>query len=91
MNQQQLNAIKARAEAALPDGRQPDMEKVKAAALFRQHAVEDVLSLVAEVERLRTIERQARYYLSSDGDTYQAYLKLCEVCGIPPEEENDAI
>lgn len=45
--------------------------------------------LEEEVERLRIIERQVRYYLSSDGDTYQAYLKLCEVCGIPPEEPTE--
>lgn len=49
-------------------------------------AVADVEKLKTEVKRLRAIERQVRYYLSSDGDTYQAYLKLCEVCGLPPDD-----
>jgi hypothetical protein len=206
MNQQQLDAIKQRAQAAHADNGSTNLDKVKAVALFRAHAVYDVLALVAEVERLRgfetkwtellpkletlrhylfrvdrqlsgldeagmterpelvieytcaflsvmefylpsveekaleaqeltrlerlgqelnqtgaelkeevkreyaslkaqvdteigrleaenerlrAIERQVRHYLSSDGDTYQAYLKLCEVCGIPPEEPEE--
>jgi hypothetical protein len=89
MNQQQLDAIKARVEAAHADNGPTNLDKVKAVALFRHHAIYDVLALVAEVERLRAIERQVRHYLSSDGDTYQAYLKLCEVCGIPPEEPEE--
>lgn len=207
VNQQQLDAIKKRAEAAHADNGPTNLDKVKAVALFRQHAIYDVLALIAEVERLRgfetkwaellpkleilrhylfrvdrqfssldeagiaerpelvieytsaflsvmefylpspeeqelakseltrlerlgqelnqagaelkeevkreyaslkaqvdteigrleaenerlrAIERQVRYYLSSDGDTYWAYLKLCEVCGIPPEEESES-
>lgn len=56
MNQQQLDAIKARVEAAHADNEPVDLEKVKAMALFRRHAVYDVLALIAEVERLRAIE-----------------------------------
>jgi hypothetical protein len=51
--------------------------------------VSDVDKLKIEMKRLRAIEHQVRYYLSSDGDTYQAYLKLCEVCGLPPEEPEE--
>jgi hypothetical protein len=58
MNQQQLGAIKARALAAHADNGPVNLEKVKAVALFRQHAVYDVMSLIAEVERLRAeVER----------------------------------
>lgn len=53
MNQVELDQIKTRAQAALPDNSPPDMDKVRAMAKFRQHAAYDVLDLVAEVERLR--------------------------------------
>lgn len=65
MNQSELDQIKARAQTALPDDSPPNMEKVKAMALFRQHAANDVLELVAEVERLRA-ERQNHTLIHND-------------------------
>lgn len=59
MNQQlELDAIKTRALAAQNGNGSPNLEKVKAMAEFRRTAVEDVLALIGEVERLQTeVER----------------------------------
>jgi hypothetical protein len=71
MNQQQLDAIKQRVEAAHADNTPVNLDKVKAVALFRAHAVYDVLALVAEVERLKQEVDQAEkkaldYYVSRE-------------------------
>lgn len=58
MNQQHLDQIKARAQAsqAAYSKDHVNLTQVKAMAIFRQHAANDVLELIAEVERLSISE-----------------------------------
>jgi hypothetical protein len=86
MNQQQLDAIKARALAAFPDGT-TGLEKVKAVATERCHVAAEVFALVAEVERLRAIAKGLVAEFHKEGYSLKFVDSIYELQEVLGDEE----